>query len=103
MARIHTEIADLESILTNFRNDHTEQEIAEMEQDLARLTHIQDLWMEFGDIPMDPETECLEMPFQPKDKTGSIITTFPAGTDREYIWHWFEEHFNLSVAEDLMY
>ena len=52
-----------------------------------------ELWIEFGDIPMDPETECIEV-----DWHG-----FPAGTNREEIWHWFEEEFDVSVAEDLMF
>jgi len=28
---------------------------------------------------------------------------FEIGTDREEIWCWFKETFNLSVADDLMY
>lgn len=54
---------------------------------------IKKLWEEFGDIPMDPDTECIEI-----DWHG-----FPAGTHREEIWLWFEETFSLSVAEDLMF
>lgn len=50
------------------------------------------LWMEFGDVPMDGETECIETSWR----------GFPAGTHREEIWHWFEERFDLSVARDLM-
>ena len=42
---------------------------------------LEELWAEFGDVPMDPETEKIE-----EDWNG-----FPAGTDREEIWHWFEE------------
>lgn len=56
------------------------------------LKRVTDLWDELGDLPMDPETECMEAPFQ----------GFPAGTHREDIWHWFEETFHLSVATDLM-
>ena len=41
---------------------------------------------------MNPETECIE-----EEWNG-----FPTGTHREEIWHWFEEEFDLSVAEDLM-
>lgn len=104
MAKIPIEIADLESILLNFRQDHTEEEIKGMEEDLARLNYIHDLWMQFGDIPMDPETECLEEPFVVHYQFGDgIHTTFPTGTFREDIWHWFEETFCISVAEDLMY
>lgn len=53
---------------------------------------IKNLWMTFGDVPMDPGTECLEAPF----------LHFPAGTFREDIWKWFEEEFSISV-HDLMY
>ena len=41
---------------------------------------------------MNPVTEELEMEWH-----GFLI-----GTHREDIWHWFEETFNVSVAEDLM-
>lgn len=47
------------------------------------------LWEDFGDVPMNPETECLE-----EDWHG-----FAAGTHREEIWSWFEETFGVSVAE----
>jgi len=50
------------------------------------------LWEQFEDVPMNPETECIE-----SDWKG-----FPIGTNREEIWHWFEEQFNISVAKDLM-
>lgn len=53
---------------------------------------VKDLWDEFGDVPMNPETECIEEEWH----------GFPASTFREDIWHWFEETFNISVA-DLMY
>ena len=54
---------------------------------------IRRLWEEFGDIPMDPETECIEQSWH----------GFPSETHREKIWHWFEETFQISVTEDLMY
>ena len=53
---------------------------------------IKSLCQDFGDIPMNPETECIEC-----DWNG-----FSAGTHREEIWHWFEEEFNIRVY-DLMY
>lgn len=56
------------------------------------LSKIKDTWKEFGDVPMNPETECIETEWY----------YFPAGTHREEIWHWFEETFDVSVAEDLM-
>lgn len=51
-----------------------------------------DLWHEFGDVPMDSETECIEVAWH----------GFPEGTHREEIWHWFEDTFGVSVY-DLMY
>ncbi len=50
------------------------------------------LWNEFGAIPMNPDTEEIE-----EDWNG-----FPIGTHREEIWHWFEEYYDIYVA-DLMY
>lgn len=49
---------------------------------------LEDLWTEFGDVPMNPETECMEQPF----------LGFPAGTHREDIWHWFDERHSKGVA-----
>lgn len=59
----------------------------------GKLKKALELWAEFGDVPMNLETECIE-----DDWHG-----FPAGTNREEIWHWFEEKFDVSVAEDLMF
>jgi hypothetical protein len=50
------------------------------------------LWGELRSIPVDDE-----------GVTTSRFQDFEAGTDTEDIWHWFEDTFNLSVAEDLMY
>lgn len=52
----------------------------------------EELWNEFGDVPMNPETECIE----------ECWYGFSAGTHREDIWHWFEETFHVSV-HNLMY
>lgn len=64
--------------------------------DIAPLTDrdeaLEKLWAEFGDIPMNPETERIEEPF----------LSFPAGTHREEIWHWFDERYSKGVAY-LMY
>lgn len=68
------------------------------------LAYIYDLWLAFGDIPMDPETECLETPFTPCfPDSNNVRAVFPAGTHREDIWHWFEQTFHISIAQDLMY
>ena len=56
------------------------------------IDYIRKLWKEFGDVPMNPDTECIEEEWN----------NFPIGTHREEIWDWFEETFNISVAKDLM-
>ena len=48
---------------------------------------LEDLWHQFEDVPMNPETECLETSF----------LGFPEGTHREEIWHWFDEHHSRGV------
>ena len=59
---------------------------------MSELKIAKELWSELSDIPTD--------------KDGCIETEwyiFEKGTDRLCIWHWFEDTFNLSIAEDLMY
>jgi len=55
------------------------------------LTEAKKLWAELRDVPVDDE-ECIDIDWRNFDK----------GTPREYIWLWFEEEFDLSVAKDLM-
>ena len=43
---------------------------------------------EFTDVPMDPETECMDAPY----------LEFPTGTHREEIWHWFDARHSKGVA-----
>ena len=57
-----------------------------------RSEYIRDLWMDFDDVPMNPDTECIE-----EEWSG-----FTAGTHREEIWTWFEETCGISVAKNLM-
>lgn len=52
-------------------------------------TYVKDLWEEFGEVSMNPETEEIEEPWK----------HFLPGTRREDIWHWFEEQFDVTVAE----
>lgn len=54
---------------------------------------LENLWDQFADIPMDPDTEKIEEPF----------LGFPAGTDREDIWHWFDERHSKGIAYLLYY
>lgn len=53
-----------------------------------RDKYLEELWADFGDVPMDPDTEKLEANFH----------IFPAGTDQEDIWHWFDERHSRGVA-----
>ena len=49
-------------------------------------------WEQFTDVPVDPETECIDVDF----------LEFPKGAYREDVWHWFEKTFGLKVY-DLLY
>lgn len=53
-----------------------------------RDVRLEELWAEFGDLPMEPVTECIEEQF----------LGFQAGTHREEIWHWFDERYSKGVA-----
>lgn len=54
----------------------------------SRDKELEDLWAEFSDVSMDPETECMDEPFM----------GFPSGTHREDIWHWFDERHSKGVV-----
>ena len=64
-------------------NDHFKPDNAEF---------VKDLWLEFGDVPMDPETERIKTAWH----------GFPKNTHREEIWAWFEETYHVRVY-DLLY
>ena len=57
-----------------------------------KQTYVEDLWIDFGKVSLNPETEEIEEPWK----------HFLPGTHREEICHWFEETFDVSVVEDLM-
>ena len=52
-----------------------------------RDAQLEELWSQFEDVPMDPETERIEEDFY----------CFPHGTPREEIWHWFDERYSGGV------
>lgn len=56
------------------------------------------LWSELGDIPCNEDCE-IDVEFN----AAELGTVFEVGTETTEIWHWFEETFNLSIVEDLMY
>lgn len=53
-----------------------------------RDEELEALWDQFADIPMNPETECIEEPFM----------GWGAGIHREEIWHWFDRRHSKGVA-----
>lgn len=48
---------------------------------------VEKLWDEFTDVPMNPDTECIEEDFY----------IWPKGTFREDIWHWFDNNHSQGV------
>lgn len=78
--------------IISYRIDTTENGITTKGTPYVFLNLVKELWENFGDVPMNPNTECIE------DFWGK----FCPGTHREEIWHWFEETFHVSVAEDLI-
>lgn len=55
------------------------------------VQYAKDLWQRLGNVPVD-ESGLIEVGF----------LHFEPGTDRETIWHWFEDQFSVRVY-DLMY
>lgn len=88
MKNIYARISDIQCLL-KAETGLKPAEKASLIEELFHLERILSLWSEFGDVPMDPETECLE-----EDWHG-----FPKGTFRKDIWHWFESEFHVSVYE----
>ena len=70
------------------RKEELKDDICNMETLKERDKKLKELWREFGDIPMDPETECIEEAFM----------NFPAGTHRFEVWRFFDERFSKGVA-----
>lgn len=66
--------------------------LQEIEPLRDRDEELEELWAQFGDIPMNPETECIEEPFM----------GWGVGVHREEIWHWFDARHSKGVAYLLM-
>lgn len=60
----------------------------EMETIRDRDEELEEMWEQFGDIPMNPDTECIEETF----------LWWNAGTHREEIWRWFDRRYSKGVA-----
>ena len=59
---------------------------------MENMDKAKELWETLVDVPMNPETECIEEDWH----------IFKTGTHREEIWHWFENEFGIAVV-DLIY
>lgn len=62
--------------------------VPSMETLAERDKRLEALWDSFADVPMDPDTECMEDDF----------LHFSAGIHREEIWKWFDERHSRGVA-----
>lgn len=65
--------------------------VDELEETNALRDHdkeLEELWEQFADIPMNPDTECIEVPFM----------GWSAGSSRDDIWHWFDQRHSKGVA-----
>lgn len=67
---------------------HASTQETDADLEAAKDREVEKLWSEFADVPMDPETECMEENF----------LHFPAGTEREDIWRWFDDRHSKGVA-----
>ena len=73
--------------LDSFYRDDFETMLAE-ESPEERDNHLESLWLELTDIPINPQTETLEAQFY----------IFNEGTHKEDIWRWFDQHHSIGVA-----
>lgn len=62
--------------------------ICEFDTLAQRDKELETLWEQLEDVPVDPDT----------DKLENQYIHFPAGTDRETVWHWFDERHSKGVA-----
>ena len=67
-------------------------------KELLNLENATKVWDLLGDIPVN-DNDDLDEDFNAVDH--NII--FKKGTDKFEVWHWVEEKFNISIAEELMF
>ena len=72
-------------------NMSVDSEVSMIIPDKSHLLKPRRLWEKLGNIPVNADGEIEEK-----------FLDFEVGEDRETIWAWFEEEFDLSVAKDLM-
>lgn len=104
MSKLQIEIANLESILVNCRDDHTPEELKEMEEDLAQYSYVQGLWEKY--LGLAKSAGSILEPFHPDGPDGTPSATervFPAGVPCLDVLRWFESRFAIDVRVDLGY
>ena len=62
-----------------------------MDKEKQAKSIVEELWSEFGNITVNIDDE-IEQGWK----------HFPVGTSKFDIWHWIEEEYDISIAEDLM-
>lgn len=62
--------------------------LEEIETLRERDVALEEMWSQFADIPVDPKTECIEVPF---------MWWWP-GVSRNGIWHWFDQRHSKGIA-----
>ena len=76
-------------VLSENDGEVTELRFSKLPSDRAfRDVVVEELWDNLADVPIAPETEELNEPYY----------IWPKGTDKEDIWHWFDEHHSKGVA-----
>ena len=79
----------IDIVLSENDGEVTELRFSKLPSDRAfRDVVVEELWDNLTDVPIDPETEELDEPYY----------IWPKGTDKEDIWHWFDEHHSKGVA-----
>lgn len=90
MGKVHDRIVELEATLTNHADEYEGYDLANMEEELFRLRHIEDLHDRLNKIPLDPDNDNITEPFN----------GFPAGTWIGDIQQWFLDMFSISLKND---
>ena len=62
--------------------------LEEIETMRDRDEELEELWEKYADVPMNPETECIEDTFM----------GWGAGVHREEIWHWFDRRHSKGIG-----
>jgi len=77
-------VADMQSGVIYSKGEQTAMFGCKMDTLWERDNVLKKLWAQFGNVPMDPQTECIEEQFM----------LWGPGTHREEIWHWFDERYS---------